>query len=193
MKKPVRTTDSNDPVRPNQATPAIMSSPETLEAFWPTDLFDKGLGWVIIARIKAGGRKVVVGIFLIDVFCRGVKKAYHEVCTLEDYHQCIRKHYLSEFSMEQIPPSRARALVEQVVRFAMALGLPAGANYDKASRIFAQIPASKDNESFTFGKDGKPFYISGPNDTEAESRRAIEQLARRCGPGNFHYIVQMPI
>ena len=167
-----------------------MNSPEIIEAFWPTDLFEKGIGWVIIVRIKAGGKKAVVEIFLVDVWCLGVKRTFHEVCDPEDYRQRIRNYYLSEFPMEQISPPRARALVEQAVRYAMALGLPPAAGYDKTSRVFAQIPAL--TEHFTFGREGKPFYTSGPNETEAEARRIVEHLARRCGLGNFHYLAEVP-
>jgi hypothetical protein len=169
-----------------------MTSPEIIEAFWPTNLFEKGIGWVIIARIKARGKKAVVEIFLVDVWCLGVKQTFHEVCDPEDYRQRIRNYYLSEYPMEQIPPARARSLVEQAVQYAMALGLPPAAGYEKASRVFAQIPASANTEHFTFGSKGKPFYISGPNETYAVARRIVEHLALRCGVGNFDYIAEVP-
>ena len=90
--------------------------------------------------------------------------------------------------MEQIPPARARSLVEQAVQYAMALGLPPAAGYDKTSREFAQIPAL--TEHFTFGRDGEPCYISGSNETEVGARRIVEHLVRRCGLDNFHYMVE---
>ena len=166
-----------------------MNSPEIIEALWQTDLFKKGIGWVSIARIKAGVRKAAVEIFLVDVWCLGVKRTFHEVCDPEDYRQPIRNYYLSEYPMEQIPPARARSLVEQAVQYAMALGLPPAAGYDKTSRVFAQIPAL--TEHFTFGRDGKPCYISGPNETEVGARRIVEHLVRRCGLDNFHYMVEV--
>lgn len=92
--------------------------------------------------------------------------------------------------MEQIPPARARALVEQAVQYAKSIGLPPAAGYEKAARVFSRIPASANTEHFTFGRDGKPLYISGPNETLAEARRIVEILARRSGEGNFHYIVE---
>jgi len=168
-----------------------MTPPETSEAFWPKDLFEIGIGWVIIARIQEGRKKAVVEIFLVDALCLGVKRVIHEVCDPEYYRQRIRSHYLSEFPMEQIPPSRARALVEQAVQYAWSLGLPPAVGYEKAARVFTQIPASKSTECFTFGRNGKPFYNSGPNEGPAEARRIVEHLARRCGKGNFHYIAEI--
>jgi hypothetical protein len=46
--------------------------------------------------------------------------------------------------------------------------------------------------SFTFGKDGKPFYISGPRDTPERSRAIVDRLMERCGPGRFDYLVVLP-
>jgi hypothetical protein len=40
-----------------------------------------------------------------------------------------------------------------------------------------------------YGHEGKPLYISGPHETGQERCRIVEQLRRRCGEGNFHYLV----
>jgi hypothetical protein len=55
--------------------PGGQAPPHTHEAFWPSDLFRQGVGWVIIARFKAKGQRVQAGIFLVDVFCLGAKLA----------------------------------------------------------------------------------------------------------------------
>jgi hypothetical protein len=44
------------------------------------------------------------------------------------------------------------------------------------------------SKEFTLDVDGKPFYVSGPHDSEEKSRRIVEQLARRCGAGKFDYL-----
>ena len=43
---------------------------------------------------------------------------------------------------------------------------------DQALRFIANIPVNKDVE-FTFGKDGKPFYVEGPYDFELISKMKI--------------------
>ena len=47
----------------------------THEALWPKDLFEQGIGWVIVARFKSAGQRVEAGVFLLDVYCLGVKLA----------------------------------------------------------------------------------------------------------------------
>jgi hypothetical protein len=45
------------------------------QTFSPPNLFQLGIGTVVIVRYKSGGR-VEAGVFLLDVFCLGVKNAF---------------------------------------------------------------------------------------------------------------------
>ena len=38
----------------------------------------------------------------------------------------------------------------------------------------------------TFGRDGVPFYVSGPYDNP---RSVVRTLDRTCGEGNYHYVL----
>jgi hypothetical protein len=62
-------------------------------------------------------------------------------------------------------------------------------DYRIARLIFGDIEANACPVDFTFGKNGKPFYIDGPNDTPAIKRRILKQLERRCGPGGYDYLI----
>jgi hypothetical protein len=165
--------------------------PPSHEAFWPTDLFTQGLGWVILARFKSGGARVQAGVFLIDVFCLGAKLAFYEDCDAIDYRLRIRDHYQAEFPMVATAPACARKLIEQAVQYASQWGLAPHADYQKATRVFSGVSAESCAQQFTFGHKGKPFYRRGPNTTEAQARRIVEQLERRCGAGNFDYVVAL--
>ena len=144
--------------------PGGRAHPSTQEAFWPTDLFSQGLGWVIIARFKAQGQRVQAGVLLADVFCLGAKLAVYEDCDREDYRPRIRDHYQSRFPMVSVEPCCARKLVEQAVQCA---------------------------QQFTFGCRGKPFYRRGPRETEARVLAIVRHLERRCGPGHYDYDVRL--
>ena len=163
----------------------------THEAFWPEDLFTQGIGWVIIARFKSGGKRVEAGIFLIDVLCLGAKLAVYEDCGAADYGSRIRDHYRSRFPIVTTEPWRARRLVEQSVQYAGTLGFAPHPDYKQAARVFGGLRAEQCSQQFTFGYQGKPCYRRGPRETEAEARRIIEHLERRCGPGNYNYEVML--
>jgi hypothetical protein len=163
--------------------------PSTHEALWLRDLFGQGIGWVIIARFKATGQRVQVGVFLVDVFCLGAKLAVYEDCALDDYRRRIRNHYQSSFPMVSVEPCCARKLVEQAVQYAQSLGLAPHPDYKKAARVFGGVQAAQCAQQFTFGYNGKPFYRRGPRETEAQALRFVRHLERCCGPGNYDYEV----
>lgn len=163
----------------------------TQEALWPADLFTQGIGWVIVARFKSGGRRVEAGIFLIDVFCLGAKLAVYESCGLEDYRQRIRDHYRSKLPMVLVDPRCARKLVELAARYARGLGFAPHADYKQAARVFGGLRAEHCAQQFTFGQEGKPFYRRGPRETEEQALCIVRHLEQRCGPGNFHYEVML--
>jgi len=165
--------------------------PPTHEALLPTDLFQNGIGNVIVARFKSAGQRVEVGIFLVDVFCLGIKRATFEVCELPEYLKTIREHYESRFPMVAVEPCCARKLVEKAVAYAEGLGFAPHPDCKKASRVFGGIRADECGKDVAFGREGKPFYFRGPNETEAQARRIVEQLARSRGEGNFDYLVEL--
>jgi hypothetical protein len=167
------------------------SRPPTHEALWPKDLFEKGIGWVIVARFKSAGQRVEAGVFLVDAFCLGVKWAAYECCDRQDYLDRIRGHYDSEFPMVAVEPWCARKLVEQAAAYARGLGFAPHLDYKKAARVFGGLHAEQCAQHFTFGREGKPFYCRGPKETEEQARRIVRQLEQRCGPGKYDYLVAL--
>jgi len=75
--------------------------------------------------------------------------------------------------------------------YARDLGLDAHPDYAFARRIFADIDPAVCSRDFTFGQEGKPLYVSGPNETEADSRRIMDILSKKLGPDGFHYVLHV--
>lgn len=48
--------------------------------------------------------------------------------------------------------------------------------------------APGDRPVIGFGRDGKPFYFSGPYDNP---RKVVQTLERTCGPGNYDYVAHL--
>jgi hypothetical protein len=163
----------------------------THEALWQEDLFTTGIGWVIVARFKPGGKRVTTGIFLVDAFCLGVKFAGYDVGDPDDYRRRIRDHYTTQFSMTVTKPWCARKFVEQSVNYAQGLGFAPQTGYKKAARVFEGLCIDQCTREFIFGLNGKPFYRRGPKETEAKAKSIVRHLDRRCGSGNFDYEVML--
>ncbi|EXJ15843.1 hypothetical protein D779_1067 [Imhoffiella purpurea] len=128
----------------------------------------------------------------MDVFCLGVKNALYKICEASEYPEILaRIHSNPAESMERQHPSCARKLVEEALVYAKDLGFEPHADYRIARLIFGDIEGHACPASFLFGKNGKPFYVNGPNDTPAIQRRILKQLERRCGPGGYDYLMMV--
>jgi hypothetical protein len=169
-----------------KALSLAMSSP-IHECLMAEELFDGGMGTVVVSRSMPEGR-IGASFFLLDVFCLGVKNAYFLAMPHDEYDYRLDTIKFNE-SLNPVPPSYARKLVEETEAYARDLGFEPHRDYQDAKKIFADIDAAACTDSFTFGKDGKPFFIAGPNDTPKKIEKIFETLTKRCGPGGFDYLV----
>jgi hypothetical protein len=157
------------------------------ECFVPEGLFEVGIGNILISRKMSNGN-VAFSIFLLDVYCLGVKKAYFLLMSQSEYDDKI-KSIKQDADFESLPPECVRKLVESAEAYAGDLGFNPHPDYSSARKIFKDIDAEKCPMQFEFGKDGRPLFISGPNDSQAKCMKIMETLTKSCGPGNFHYMI----
>ena len=152
-------------------------------------IFTQGIGNVIVSRFLPDGR-VAAGLFLVDSGCLGVKDAFFTVLSPGEFDDRFAVGLPGQ-NLESKPPAFARKLIEDSVAYARSIGIEPTQDYDEASVVLGDIDAAGCSETFTFGKDGKPFYVSGPNDTEERSRFIIATLKSHCGEGGFDYLVEV--
>jgi hypothetical protein len=157
------------------------------EAWRDAEMFENGLGTVVIARFKANG-DAEIGVFLVDVFCLGVKDGVFGYVGAVEYEDRLKRLFGGTTPVA-IPPAEARALVEASVAYARKHGLEPHPDYRLAQRIFGGIDPSKNTATFTFGKDGKPFFFQGPNDSPEFVEMVLTRLQQKCGEGNFAFAV----
>jgi hypothetical protein len=151
------------------------------------ELFDAGMGTVVMSRSMPDGR-VGVSFFLLDVFCLGVKNAYFLAMPQDEYDYRLDTIRENE-TLQPVLPSFVRKLVEETEAYARNLGFSPHPDYQSAKKIFADIDATTCTDSFSFGKDGKPFFIAGPNDTPKKIEKILATLTKCCGPDGFDYMV----
>lgn len=173
-------------ILPRPGFPEISPAVPVYECLMSRSLFDLGIGQVMIARELPMGQIAVV-IFLLDVYCLGAKDVMFGVFGTAEYREKTR--FTADGSFEPVAAQTARNLVEGAVEYAQRLGLPPHHDFPLASRIFAGIDPASSDRTFSYGKDGKPFYVSGPRDTLVKSRRVVAALENACGPGGFDYTV----
>jgi hypothetical protein len=172
---------------PRGRFPPVPPEAPTYECLIPRVLYEYGIGNIVLARELPSG-KIATVVFLLDVFCLGVKDVVLGVFGLSEYRERIHR-LTADFSYEAVSPATVHSLVEGAVAYARRFGFPPHPDYEAACGIFAGIAPLQADRSFPYGKDGKPFYVSGPRDTLAKSRRVIAMLENACGPGEFDFMV----
>lgn len=151
-------------------------------------IFDIGIGYVILGR-TISPTKVATGVFLVDVWCLGIKNAYYAERTHEQLSEMIDK-LTGDNPIVDIAPECARKIVDGAIAYAKEFGFIPHADYPPAGALFGDIDAGVCRTEYEFGKDGKPLYVSGPNDTPAKIRKVIRTLTATVGEGNFGFMVE---
>lgn len=162
------------------------------ECLIPENIFELGIGNVLISRRSPSG-EIAVGAFIVDVYCLGVKNTLFTIVDENKYETVIKPQMSqnNECRFENTEPSCVRKLIEGSVKYAQDLGFSAHPDYKKHKIIFSDIDKLACSEKYTFGKEGKPRYINGPNETPKQSEKIIKQLGNVCGEGNFDYMLGM--
>ena len=145
-------------------------------------------GIIPVLLVRQGPRGLVgLAMFLVDFWCLGVKDCLHKMdgpASMNDFIESIdERHGLTE-----IEPSSARAMVELAVGFADTLGLAPHADYRVSKLIWGDIPQGELPPDIEFGRNGKPYYFSGPFEDFHRQQEILNTLTNSVGPGNFDFV-----
>jgi hypothetical protein len=157
------------------------------ECLVPASLFEQGLGNLVFSRALPDGH-MALSVFLLDMYCMGVKNAFSTIGTRLEYHAHLSRASKSQ-ELEPIDPACFRKLVEGGVAYARELGFSPHADYAEARQIFGDVDAAACPTHFEYGYEGKPLYVSRPDETATQVRAILDHLERHLGPGNFYYLV----
>lgn len=143
-----------------------------------------GLAKLLIVRQERASRVAVCG-FMVDMYCLGVKDALGPELMGAGASNEFARRYFSAFDDPPVavPLELAQALVYGAEAYARSLGFEPHSDFAAAAPYLgpAQGPSP-----IVFGRDGEPYYISGPYD---QPRRVLDTLEASVGPGNYHFIV----
>jgi hypothetical protein len=148
-----------------------------------------GLVSAVVARRRRSRRTVAVCVYLVDVYCLGVKNAMGPD-GMDD--QALRRLTRCVFSGYCAPPVPApielvRDLVLGAAEYARGLGFAAHRDFEQAR---AHLGPWIGPGAVTFGCDGKPTYVEGPYDDSAQVLRTLRGAVGRDG---FHHTVTLDV
>jgi hypothetical protein len=142
-----------------------------------------GLVAVLVARKHRHGTVSVCG-YLADVYCLGVKNALGPEIMDDVGLRGFVTEYFSGYHGDPLeaPIELAREVVFGSLEYARGLGFDPHPDFAAAA---GHLGSWSGPSIITFGKNGKPVYISGPYDNP---RPIIRTLERTIGAGNFEFL-----
>jgi hypothetical protein len=155
-------------------------------ALMSKELWDIGIGYLVLARREGEGR-LVFATFLVDVYCLGVKDAFWRPGSSADLDDLVERIEGSQ-GLVPIEPECLVKILRGAVDYANALGFHPHRDFKHASLLLQGIDPADCAEEFSYGKDGKPLYINGPN----ESVQAIMAIVQRVREAGGHYLYGAP-
>ena len=142
-------------------------------------VFDIGMGTLILAR-GATPHHLALSSFLIDTFCLGIKNVMFESVDSEVFEIYMAATDAGS-PIVSVDPSYARKLMRDLAAWSQSIGFAPHRDFAAVERIFGDTSADASDAVFRFGRDGKPMYIPGPNDTAPLIQRRIAQLQKYLG------------
>ena len=139
-----------------------------------------GIGTLVVARKLPLGR-YGVAVFLLDLWCIGVKDAFFHVDDSDDF-EAMRDQL--GVTSEPIEPARARLLLQDAVSFGAANGFPAPIEFADVARLLGDVEPA--GEPFEFGDPGRPHYVVGLDDLPWHVIAFVmAKLTAKFGPNGF--------
>ena len=143
---------------------------------------------VIVSRKLKNGN-LIVGFYLVDLFCLGLRSSYFQSDMEEEsLKNWLKKVSYLESKFIQIDYVLAHNIIYGSYEYGLENGIPQHKDFDKVTKYILE----EDDEripliELEFGRDGKPFYFQTESQSDAFAENIIRLLKKNVGEGNFYY------
>jgi hypothetical protein len=159
------------------------------ECWISSDWKEQGLITIVVARQHTTGN-MTFGIYLVDMYCLGLKNTNAVFSKPHyDYEALLEDMYSQhEEGRERIDYVLAHNIIYGAIAYAEDLGFKPEKDWALSQFILEEDTDDIELIEVEFGKDGQPFFISGPYDNV---NSIIAKLDKSVGAGNYHYLAEL--
>jgi len=144
-----------------------------------------GLVQILVARKQPDG-DICFGFYLVDKLCLGLKNSLaHAGISPARYRSEIRDRVFRETKAKDCPVELAHQMIYASIEYAEQFGFQPEKDFALNQYILEPRGELEEPYKITIGRNGKPFFIAGPNDNVA---RILRQLEKTAGTGNFDFL-----
>ena len=156
------------------------------KCYWrpPQNAAQDGMQDVIITRLHKGGN-ISVAVFLVDMFCLGVKDTYYEMrVTKSD----VQEVFLDRGEFVECSYDEAHNMIYGAIEFAEDAGIKPHPDFALTQYFLQEDTDDIPLISYDYGKNGEYFFVA---DSTLELNRFLPTLEKNLGKGNFKCVVKV--
>lgn len=146
------------------------------------------LNQVVVARRNPATGEVVVGLYLVDRACLGVKNAHAaNFMNAESFRRELLAHLSQGQKLVKTDFNFAAKIVKVGLEYGAQFGFRPHRDFEEASILLQDAdPDAVDISIPVGGPDGKPMFVSGPYDNVP---KIMARLTHLLGPDGFTHLI----
>lgn len=146
---------------------------------------ERGMAQIIISRRQPDGN-LIFGVYLVDIFCLGLKDTFCNAdFSMWKYKTELCERFYGNEGPVDCPISLANNIVYGAIEFAAQFGFKPNKDFKLSQYVLEDKNSVEPCDDVEFGKNGKPFYITGPDDNV---EHVLKQLESTAGAENFDFM-----
>lgn len=145
---------------------------------------ETGISPVYVSRELTKDSYVFIS-YLVDFWCLGLKDT---ILKLRASRVDLSNIYNRGGDLVTISYQDARSLILGAIDFAKAIDIAPHSSWNGIPSSFIESHLAYEKK-FSFGHEGKPHYVSGPNDYELYD---VEEVVKKVSKAQGHYVVHLP-
>jgi hypothetical protein len=146
---------------------------------------ETGISPVYVSRELTKDSYVFIS-YLVDFWCLGLKDTIVKLgASKRDLSQFYSRG--DDYDFVNISYQDARSLILGAIDFAKVINIAPHSSWSGIPSSFIEAHLAYEKK-FSFGHEGKPHYVSGPNDYELYD---VEEVVKKVSKAKGHYVVHL--
>jgi len=148
------------------------------------DWKESGMATIYISKKMPSGN-IIFALYLIDIYCLGVKNVGLKFNVSEDFKKSfLAKLFSGPNKFIKGSLSEMHNIIFGAVDYAADLGFSPHPDFALAQHLLDPELITDGIDEIEFGFEGKPYFVAGPDDNV---KKIIETLNKSVGEGNYNY------
>lgn len=170
---------------PDQFVKQRARSLEIGTCYVSNDIEAVGEGHVIVTRKHTGG-KISMAVYLVDIWCVGVKNSFYRLRLMDsEFENFI---YTYKIGLRECSYDEAHNWIYGAIAFAEEAGIKPDKSFNITQYMLEEDDDSIPLIEYEYGKNGKHTLVIH---TRLEASRYLSLLEKNLGKGNYDFILNV--